>query len=234
MNSQTFHEKFDTSAQEVQARVIARAWKDEQFKEQLLAHPKDAIAAETGVELSEDFDVRVLEVTDSYLPMVIPEPTEQQAGGSIQDIVARLTGATTTDGPAADTARRQAEVVARAWTDRAFKEELISSPKSVLERELGVEIPDTVRVETLEDSATVGHMILPPDPNGYTDELSDAQLEAVSGGVSPLIFTGIVATIYLISVGAGALAAVAMGQETFGDGGGSSGDQSGGLSGLGW
>ncbi len=68
-------------------------------------------------------------------------------------------------------------IVARAWTDDAFKDRLLAEPKAVL-LEHGIETEGDVRVttdtgddgvEACERDATV-HLILPPPPSGLFEE----------------------------------------------------------------
>lgn len=59
------------------------------------------------------------------------------------------------------------EAYDRASVDPEFRARLKSDPKSVL-KEIGCDIPDTVEVVVLEDTASTAHIILPtntwPDP----------------------------------------------------------------------
>lgn len=69
------------------------------------------------------------------------------------------------------------KVVARAWSDVAFKKRLLSNPVKVL-KENGIQSPPDVTVKVVEDSAKVIHLILPNKPA----ELSDEELDQVAGG----------------------------------------------------
>ncbi len=75
----------------------------------------------------------------------------------------------------------EAKFIARANTDPAFKQALLSNPKAVLAAELGVALPAELDVKVLEESATSIYLVLPA-PAG--DELSEQALEKVSGGVA--------------------------------------------------
>jgi hypothetical protein len=66
-----------TNRTEVEARLIARAWQDEAFKQQLLADPRAAIAAETGGMVPEGIQIRVVEETATVLYLVLPRNTTQ-------------------------------------------------------------------------------------------------------------------------------------------------------------
>lgn len=68
-------------------------------------------------------------------------------------------------------------VVAKAWSDDAFKPRLLAEPATVL-RENGIELPAGMQVQIHEATATQAHFVLPVRP----EALSDEQLEAVAGG----------------------------------------------------
>ena len=75
-------------------------------------------------------------------------------------------------------AKRHGQLVARAWSDAAFKQRLLAEPAAVL-AEHGIPVPPGVEVRAVENTDRVLYMILPPAPS---DELSDEQLDAVAGG----------------------------------------------------
>jgi hypothetical protein len=96
-----------------------------------------------------------------------------------------------------------APVIARAWQDEAYRKELVANPKGVLRKEFGVELPEGLAIEVLEESPAKLYIVIPPKP---TDELSDEQLEGVAGGVCipAVIIGGIVGGIGGLSIGLGA------------------------------
>jgi Nitrile hydratase, alpha chain len=72
------------------------------------------------------------------------------------------------------------EVIAiKAHRDPNFRKELLSNPKGTVEEMLGSSLPGNVSVSVLQDSDTKVHIVIPP---ASTEELSEEQLEAVSGG----------------------------------------------------
>jgi len=81
--------------------------------------------------------------------------------------------------------RKQIEekLIAKATKDETFRANLLSSPKETLETELGISIPDAINVKVLEEDKNSFYLVLPPIINPETeDELTEAELEMVSGG----------------------------------------------------
>src|SRR4051794_8581750 len=69
-------------------------------------------------------------------------------------------------------------VMGRAMTDEAYRARLLADPKGVL-RESGMTVPDNLETRAIENTETLVPLPLPPKPS---EELSDDQLEQVSGG----------------------------------------------------
>ena len=76
----------------------------------------------------------------------------------------------------------EAHIIAKAWKDEAYKQELLTNPQAVLSREFGVEFPQEVQIQVLEENSTSLYFVLPMSPMEITEELSEEQLEAVAGG----------------------------------------------------
>ncbi len=78
----------------------------------------------------------------------------------------------------------EAKVIAKAWQDEEFKQELLNQPRATIIREWGLRnIPDNVDIKVIEENPNTLYMVLPMKPviaNG--EELSEEQLEAVAGG----------------------------------------------------
>jgi hypothetical protein len=77
-------------------------------------------------------------------------------------------------------------VIRKAMENNTFRTNLLQNPKQALQREFGVELPDDVRVEVLEDNEKVLRLYLPPLPppppsvepstsfsSGYSDDYDD-------------------------------------------------------------
>jgi len=81
--------------------------------------------------------------------------------------------------------RKQLEekLIAKATKDETFRKIFLTSPRETLETELGINIPDAVNIKVLEEDQNSFYLVLPPIINPETeDELSEAELEMVSGG----------------------------------------------------
>ncbi len=73
-----------------------------------------------------------------------------------------------------------AKVIARAWRDPAYKAKLLSDPHAAL-AEAGVEVSAETKLNVLEDTDDITHLVLPAAPN-KTSALSNDELEKIAGG----------------------------------------------------
>lgn len=82
------------------------------------------------------------------------------------------------------------QVLNEAWSNPAFKEELIASPIEAIKKLTGFtfQLPEGVeRFEVVDQTnPSVLHINIPAEPNMEDVELSEAQLEVVAGGGSIL------------------------------------------------
>lgn len=74
-------------------------------------------------------------------------------------------------------------LIEKAMKDELFRERLLSNPKETIEQEVGFTIPATLHIRVLEEDANTFYLVLPPvgSPES-SDELTEYELEAVSGG----------------------------------------------------
>jgi len=75
------------------------------------------------------------------------------------------------------------QIVARAWSDEAFKQRLLREPAAVL-KEAGAEVRPGTKVKVLEQTSDELYLLLPPRPSS---EISEEDLAEVAGGI---IFVG--------------------------------------------
>lgn len=77
----------------------------------------------------------------------------------------------------------ESALIAKAWTDENFKQELLSDPKTAIAQTLQMEIPETIDVQVIEETPTTFYLTIPAKPIFSAEgELSDEELEAVAGG----------------------------------------------------
>lgn len=76
------------------------------------------------------------------------------------------------------------KIVARAWTNESFKQELLRDPKMTIEKTIGIKFPQNIEVQVLEETSNQLYFILPmqPDDKFSPDELSEEDLDRVGGG----------------------------------------------------
>lgn len=63
---------FPVPREQLEARLVRRAWSDPEFKALLLADPRRAVAAELGVEMPESVEIEVVEERPGRMVIVIP------------------------------------------------------------------------------------------------------------------------------------------------------------------
>lgn len=93
-------------------------------------------------------------------------------------------------------ARQWGQIVGKVWRDDRFKQRLMTKPADVL-KEHGLQVPPGVELRVVENTDQVLHLTIPAQRLG--EELSDAELEGVAGGIVALEYL-LVATIVGLSM----------------------------------
>ena len=93
---------------------------------------------------------------------------------------------------------KMAEVLTRSVSDIEFRQQLITNPRAALSRHFGKEIPESFQIRFVESNGTPTVVL----PDVATGELSEADLEAVAGGVIPALI-GAGAALYCLGDYAG-------------------------------
>ena len=73
-----------------------------------------------------------------------------------------------------------ADLFAACWKDEALKQRFMADPKAVL-AEYGMDVPDGMDVNVVENTDTTVHITMPAPPSGAMD-LSDEELNNAAGG----------------------------------------------------
>ncbi|MEP0894953.1 MULTISPECIES: NHLP leader peptide family RiPP precursor [Leptolyngbya] len=92
---------------------------------------------------------------------------------------------TTSDStPSARMTEIEAQLIHKAMQDMAFRDRLLANPKAVL-AEQGLVVPDDIQIQVLQETSNQYFLVLPTLSlsEEETVDLSDSELETVSGGV---------------------------------------------------
>ena len=73
--------------------------------------------------------------------------------------------------------KKMAKVIARVWSDEAFKERLIADPKAVLAAE-GISVPSGVDIKVVEQTDKQQYFVIPPRPDSISVEDVEIRLAA--------------------------------------------------------
>ncbi len=141
------------------AAVISKAWTDPGYREALIANPKEIIAREFSLDLPADLTVTILEDTADTVHLVLVDPD---------------------DLPDEEKAGPKAAILAKAWTDPAFKKALLADPAAALTAAFAAKINPGVHIKVVEQTGDHVYGIIPVRPA----TLSDADLDKVAGGMS--------------------------------------------------
>jgi Nitrile hydratase, alpha chain len=86
-------------------------------------------------------------------------------------------------------AEMEQRLIQRSLQDEGFRQRLLADPRGTMEQELGSRLPESVEVRAVEETADIIYLVLPSaSPLGQGEELSDQELEDVSGGKSAVTF----------------------------------------------
>ena len=120
--------------------LIRRAWRDETFKTEFLAEPASVIKREIGITLDDRLSVYAHAQSETDVHLLIQEDIREDA-------------------------KDFEPLIQRALEDEAFKAEFKADPGAIIERELGVELPDDITIYVHEQTETEVHLVIPLPPD---------------------------------------------------------------------
>lgn len=62
----------ENGERDLEIQIVTKAFKDVNFKQELMANPKGAIAKEFSTELPADIEIRVVEESEKIIYIVLP------------------------------------------------------------------------------------------------------------------------------------------------------------------
>ena len=89
----------------------------------------------------------------------------------------------------------------------AFRDEFVADPKATIEKYSGQKLPAEAKILAHAEDDTTIHFVIPPKPSN-ADDLSDEDLEKVAGGIDIISTVILLTTVFAVSAGVGAGAAV--------------------------
>ena len=135
------------------AKVVARAWLDEAFRERLLTDARAAVG-DLGYQLSHDAELAVVENTADVHHLVVCTLCSCYPSSLL--------------GPPPDW-----------YKSFAYRQRAVIEPRAVL-REFGLELADDVRLRVVDSTADIRYLVLPRRPAGTEDLGEDALAELVT------------------------------------------------------
>lgn len=81
----------------------------------------------------------------------------------------------------------ESQIYAKSLKDESFRESLLKDPKTTLENELGVKLPENLNIHVNENTATDFYITIPGKPE--SGELTEEELSGVAGGWNPCVCT---------------------------------------------
>jgi hypothetical protein len=178
-----------TEAKKDLVQLMEAAWADETFRQEFLNVPKTVIAREIGEVIPDFIKLKTLPETPQTLWLIVPPkpsnwpditetpPDEHLKPNELKNKQERAAAVQTAvqtgqlDPAQIIRAIVEFHLVASAWADDGFMQELLSNPKALFEKvaaEKGLPLaalPPDFEVKALEETDTRRYMLLPANPN---------------------------------------------------------------------
>jgi hypothetical protein len=66
------------------------------------------------------------------------------------------------------------QIIQKAWEDPSFKAKLLSEPKAALKEAFGIDVPDTINLKAIEETADSFYLVIPANPSNTSFGISSA------------------------------------------------------------
>lgn len=123
---------------ERESEIVRWAFMHEQFRKDLVENPREVLETELGVRFPAGATIRVFEDGERRIHLVVPCSKPAGEHGTQK--------------------RSHDQLISRAVNDADFRADLLASPKTAIERGLGVELPEDLEIivwEEKEDSYAI-------------------------------------------------------------------------------
>ncbi len=61
------------------------------------------------------------------------------------------------------------QIIQKAWEDPTFKEDLLTNPKSAIQKAFGITLPETIELISVEEKVNQFYLIIPANPKELMD-----------------------------------------------------------------
>ncbi|RCJ40613.1 hypothetical protein A6770_37725 [Nostoc minutum NIES-26] len=178
---------------DLEIHLVTRALKDKGFRQELIANPKAVVEKELETKLPKEIEINVLEETQDILYMVLPcnpyeEISEEELKSSLemtyediaQWVMEQQRNAFIDE-------NNGVRVIAKAWRDETFKQQLLQNPIMLFKQEFTQEIQDElqeVKIKMFVETANNIFILLPRDlmPPEVSIEAAEMNMLMIAAG----------------------------------------------------
>ncbi len=189
-----------TLTEEIKAKLINKAMQDDGFRQELFASPAQAVSDSFGVTIPGGKTLHVLEQTPESLDFIVPQrPGNITENMTENEIIDRLTR----DMPKLSDKLTNiisvyGKILSKTWTDPGFLDKFKTDPKAVISEESGTILPENQKIVVRVEDEHNEYLALPM--LNADSELTDEELELVSGGLGGLALIIICLALGVMSV----------------------------------